>query len=99
MVKENVLIRDISAQVGLAEDQLIRDSIAAYLREKKRLLMAEKFEILSRYGAASAGEIKSKIERGEIHDHPAWEDYIELTNLTEELQNTEHVIRSFVQLA
>ncbi len=97
MVAESTLVRDVSARIGLAEDQLIRDSIAAYLRERKRLLMAEQFEILARYGATSAGEVKSKIEKGEIHDHPAWEDYIELTNLAEELQNTEHVIRSFVR--
>ena len=31
MVAENTLVRDVSARIGLAEDQLIRGSIAAYL--------------------------------------------------------------------
>jgi len=38
--------------------------------------------------------IKERIEKGEIHDHPAWEDYIELTTLAEELQRTENAIRA-----
>jgi len=61
--------------------------------------MAERFEILSRYQVTSAEEIKKRIEEGRIHDHPAWEDYIELTNLSEELQRTENAIRSLAESA
>jgi len=61
--------------------------------------MAEKLEILSRYQVTSPEEIKKRIEKGEIHDHPAWEDYIELTNLIEELQRTENAIRSLAKSA
>lgn len=99
MMSAFTLVRDISLLVGLSEDELLRESIAAYLRDKKRSLMAEKFEILSRYQVTSAEEIKKRIEEGGIHDHPAWEDYIELTNLIEELQRTENVIRSFAETA
>jgi len=85
--------------VGLSEDELVREGVAAYLREKKRALMAEKFEILSRYQATSAEDIKRQIEEGKIHDHPAWEDYIELTNLIEELKRTEDAILSLAKAA
>ncbi len=90
----STLVRDVSARIGLAEEDLLQASVAAYLWEKKRLLMAEKFEILSRYQVSSAEAIRERIEKGEIHDHPAWEDYIELTNLAEELQRVEDAIRA-----
>jgi len=95
----STLVRDVSEMVGLSEEELLQDSIAAYLREKKRLLMAERFEILARYQVSSAEGIKAQIERGEIHDHPAWEDYIELTNLAGELQRTENALRTLVKPA
>lgn len=95
----STLVRDVSEMVGLSEEELVQDSISAYLWEKKRLLMAEKFEILSRYQVSSAEGIKEQIEKGEIHDHPAWEDYIELTNLAGELQRTENALRTLVKPA
>lgn len=95
----STLVRDVSAMVGLSEEKLVQDSISAYLWEKKRQLMAEKFEILARYEVNSAEGIKERIAKGEIHDHPAWEDYIELTNLASELQRTENALRAVVQPA
>jgi hypothetical protein len=94
MIAMSTMLKEISALTGLPEEKLLRNSFAAYLRERKRLLMAERFEILSRYQTSSSEEIKKKIERGEIPDHPAWEDYIELLNIDDELRNTENAIRS-----
>ncbi len=62
---------------------------------EKRLLMAERFEMLSRYRVSSPEELKGKIEIGAVPEHPTWEDYIELTNLEDELacleDNLQHV--------
>jgi hypothetical protein len=93
----STLVKDISCLIGLPEEKILKDSITAYLRERKRLLMAERFEILSRYEARSSEEIKRMIEQGEIPDHPAWEDYIELNNIDDELRNTEDAIRSLTR--
>jgi hypothetical protein len=83
------VLKEASERLGIPEDTLLRESFSSYLRERKRLLMAEQFEMLSRYGVNSPEELKGKIERGEVPEHPTWEDYIELTNLEDELARLE----------
>ncbi len=84
-MKTMSVLKDASERLGLSEEVLLRESFASYLREQKRLLMAERFEMLSRYGVNSSEELKRRIEQGEILEHPTWEDYIEFTNLEDEL--------------
>jgi len=59
----STVVRGVSAQIGLAEEELLQASVAAYLREKKRLLMAERFEILSRYQYFGRGDQGADRER------------------------------------
>ncbi len=58
-------------------------------RERQRALMAERLDMLSRYGVNSPEELKGKIKIGEVPEHPTWEDYIELTNLEDDLARLE----------
>jgi hypothetical protein len=83
------VLKEASERLGIPEDALLRKSFSSYLREQKRLLMAERFEMLSRYGVNSSEELKGRIEEGEVPEHPTWEDYIELTNLEDELAHLE----------
>jgi hypothetical protein len=89
------VLKETSERLRIPEGTLLRESLASYLRERKRLLMAERFEMLSRYGVNLPEEIKEKIEIGEIPEHPTWEDYIELTNLEDELARLEDNLHSF----
>lgn len=88
------VLKEASERLGVSEDVLLRESFTSYLRERKRLLMAERFEMLSRYRVNSPEELKGKIEIGEVPEHPAWEDYIELTNLEDELARLEDNLNS-----
>ncbi|GAB4407621.1 MAG: hypothetical protein OHK0032_02970 [Thermodesulfovibrionales bacterium] len=77
---ENV-IKKISEDTGIEVDELSKSALLALLREKRRKLMIEKAEILSRYNVKNMEELEDKIKRGEIHEHPSWEDLIVLENL------------------
>jgi len=88
------VLKETSKRLGIPEDTLLRESFTSYLRERKRLLMAERFETLSRYGVNSPEELKGRIEIGEVPEHPTWEDYIELTNLEDELARLEDNLNS-----
>jgi hypothetical protein len=88
------VLKEASERLGIPEDTLLRESFASYLRERKRALMAERFEMLSRYSVNSPEELKEKIENGEVPEHPTWEDYIELTNLDDELSRLEDNLHS-----
>jgi hypothetical protein len=93
-MKTMTVLKETSERLGIPEDTLLRESFTSYLREQKRALMAERFEMLSRYGVNSPEELRRKIERGEISEHPTWEDYIELANLEDELARLEDNLNS-----
>jgi hypothetical protein len=88
------VLKETSERLRIPKETLLRESFASYLRERKRALMAERFEMLSRYGVNSPEQLKEKIEEGEIPEHPTWEDYIELANLEDDLGRLEDDLRS-----
>jgi len=53
-------------------------------RERQRLVEADIAEILAKYGVRNAEELEEKIRKGEVEEHPAWEDLIALERLLEE---------------
>jgi hypothetical protein len=89
-----IILKEASERLGIPEDTLLRESLTSYLRERKRLLMAERFEMLSRYAVNSPEELRERIEGGEVPEHPTWEDYIELSNLDDELAGLEDDLSS-----
>ncbi|GLI52944.1 hypothetical protein [Thermodesulfovibrio yellowstonii] len=74
-------IKRISENTGINIDELTTSALLALLREKKRKAMMEKTEIMGRYNVNTLDELEDKIKKGEIAEHPAWEDLIVLENL------------------
>ena len=70
---------------GLTEGELFRQGLISLMREKKRQTLQLKLEILARYGANSFDDLESRIARGQVVEHPAWEDLIVAENLTARL--------------
>ncbi len=85
MVDMSTILQEIAHKLGIPEDVLVGESLASYLREKRRALMAERFEIFSRYNVRSSDEMRKRIESGALAEHPTWEDYIEVVNLEKDL--------------
>jgi hypothetical protein len=56
--------------------------------------MEERLEILKRYNVNSAEELEDRIRKGEINEHPAWEDLITLENLEEMIKEISDDIRN-----
>lgn len=75
------VIEKIAIKEGVEKEKLMVLSLIAYLNEKKKKYMEERLEILKRYNVNSAEELEEKIRKGEINEHPAWEDLITLENL------------------
>ena len=81
------ILNEISKYIDLDEETLLKKGVEAYLREKRRELLMERLEILSRYDSSTPEEIERKIEAGEVNEHPAWEDLITLENIDEALSH------------
>jgi hypothetical protein len=57
--------------------------------------MAEKLEILSRYGSVSSSkELEEAIRNGRVVEHPNWEDLIGIENLEDKIKKLDKEIES-----
>ncbi len=80
------VVEDLAKKYGRPVEELIRVGVELTLKEKKRDYLCERLEILSRYGVSSVQDLEGMIQRGEVVDHPAWEDIIEIKNLEAEVK-------------
>jgi len=84
-VKPMTATAEVAELFGLTENELFRQGLISFVREKKRQTLQLKLEILARYGALSVEDLESRIARGQAVEHPAWEDLIVAENLTTRL--------------
>ncbi len=75
------IIKKIADDTGVSTAQLTISGLLAFLREKKRSIMLDILNIVNRYDAVSSKDLEGKIKNGDIAEHPAWEDLIQLENL------------------
>jgi len=87
-------LEKISRKYSDSAEEFIRTGVIMNLKEKRRLLQIERFEILSRYQAASVDELNHKIMGGTAPEHPGWEDLIEIKNIEAEIKEIENDIRT-----
>jgi ribosomal protein L29 len=84
--------KDIAQKFFISIEQLKQDSLKSYLLDRKKQLMNERFEILSRYSVINVDELETKIKQGILVEHPSWEDLIDLRNLEAEIQGIKNDI-------
>jgi len=83
----------LARKLGMRPEELVRVSIEKYLQDELACVEAQIAEILAKYGVKSPDELKSKIESGDVPEHPAWEDLIDLRNLLETHKRLLEVIK------
>ncbi|MDI6734681.1 MAG: hypothetical protein QME42_00550 [bacterium] len=93
-IKEAEVIDRIANHVNVAKDNLIMESLTSLLRERRRAILMDRLEIISRYGINNSLELEKKIEEGVIPEHPAWESLIEIENLEANLEDIEGDLQS-----
>ena len=59
-----------AAALDLSEDELLEQAFASLLRDKKRLVLQTRLEILARYGANTLPELESLIAGGVVPEPP-----------------------------
>lgn len=90
-------IERLSKKYSVSSDEFIKFGATLAMKEKKRELQIERLEILSRYDATTVKELQEKIKEGEVPEHPAWEDLIEIKNIEVEIREIESDIRALHQ--
>lgn len=87
-------VENVSQKYGVPLEDLIRLGTELALKERKKGYLRERLEILSRYGVTNVQELEGRIQRGEVSDHPAWEDIIEVKNIEVEVKEIERDLGS-----
>ncbi len=85
---------EIARSFGLTEEELMEQAIRRFLYEKRREILQNKLEILSRYQVDSTEELEQQIATGETVEHPAWEDLITVENLNASLDELDAHLRN-----
>lgn len=80
------VVEDLAKKYGVSVEELIRMGMELALKARKKDYLCERLEILSRYKVSSVEELEGMIQRGEIVEHPTWEDLIEIKNLEAEVK-------------
>jgi len=81
MMSTDEAVRHLSKDLGINEEDLIREGIIEYIKSRIRACMRDRMEIMSRYKISSLDEFEKKVKDGSIPEHPGWEDLITLENL------------------
>jgi len=81
MTETAELVDRVSKTLGVPRDELIRMGVREYLQSQLRGCLAERNELLVKYGVRDDKELEKRIREGTVEEHPAWEDLILLENL------------------
>ena len=82
-------IKKLSKKYSMTPEEFIEYGSILTLRDKKRNLQIEQFEILARYKIGTVEKLRKKIEDGTVPEHPAWEELIEIKNIESEIKEIE----------
>ena len=83
MVENAAIVDRLSKALGVPPDELVRKGIEEFLEAQLRICLAEIYDVKTRYGVKSVGELAEKIRKCVVSEHPSWEDLIVLENLEE----------------
>ncbi|MBI2140996.1 hypothetical protein HYU16_01085 [Candidatus Woesearchaeota archaeon] len=78
---EKSLLSELSKELEIPEKRILDESLHVFLEKELRDASAEILKIKAQFNISSAKELKGRIEKGEVEEHPAWEQLIYWENL------------------
>jgi len=80
-VETETLLKKVAGELHLSEDDVLKQSIRAFLERQLRQVTAEIFEIAGRYGISSVEEMESRYRDGTLEEAGTWKDQQRLDHL------------------
>lgn len=83
---EKSLLNKLSKDLEIPEKKILDESLNVFLDNELRNASAEILKIKNQFSVSSTEELKNKIEKGKIKEHPAWEQLIYWENLDKRIR-------------
>lgn len=87
------IIEEVSRKLGIDKNHVIEESLREWIERLLVKVKAEIAEILVRYNVKGIKDFEEKIRKGEVSEHPGWEDLITLEKLFERKKRIEEALR------
>ncbi len=83
---EKSLLSRLSKELEIPEKKILDESLNVFLDAELRNASAEILKIRKQFNVSNPKELKNKIEKGKIEEHPAWEQLIFWENLNKRIK-------------
>ena len=87
------LVNKLSKELEIPKERIINESINVFLERELRNASAEILEIKTKFNVSTPKELKNKLEKGLVDEHPAWEKLIYWENLEKRMRVVNNWIR------
>lgn len=72
----NRIVEEVESILGVSGEAIITEGLKRFLTAKIEENEKIMRELAARWGVADYLELEEKVRRGEVQEHPAWEDVI-----------------------
>lgn len=79
-----MVYESIALKLQLPPQELERESLRLFLSHRLRLVESQLLSLAHRYGVQTVAELDELVQRGQIHEAEAFEDYFEFDHLETE---------------
>jgi hypothetical protein len=80
-VSSKTIVSRIAQDLGLSEDDLLKQGMRTFLEQQIRKTNADIFEICGRYGVKNVHEMEERYRNGSLKESDSWRDVQKLDHL------------------
>ena len=78
------MYEDVASKLQLPPEEVERESLRLFLKHRLRLVESLLLGLASRYGVQTVTEVDALVQKGQVHEAEAFEDYFEFDRLDAE---------------
>ena len=87
-----VAVKEVAREFALDEQELIRQSLRAFLLERLRLLDAERRAKCAKFGVTTLEEMDDLLKTGQVEEEDILEDFQHVDYLTTQVQRIQQLL-------
>jgi len=87
-----VAVKEVAQEFALDEQELIRQSLRAFLLERLRLLDAERRAKCAKFGVTTLEEMDDLLKTGQVEEEDILEDFQHVDYLTTQIQRIRQLL-------